>query len=105
MKTQIATEKQFQAAVVRLAKMTGWLVYFTQRSDRSPAGFPDLILARNGTLIAWELKRSAKSRPTPQQRAWLAALAECGIESRVVTPDDWQHIEITLAALPRTGGG
>lgn len=58
-----------------LAGTLGWLGYHTHRSDRSPAGFPDLVLVRRGRLIFAELKRQdRKAKPTPAQDAWLDEL-------------------------------
>lgn len=81
------TEAQLQAAIIGtgprapgLAQRLGWLAYHTHRSDRSPAGFPDLTLVhpRAGRLIFAELKRQKRSNPTPAQVAWLDALNVVG---------------------------
>ena len=45
------TEKKFQAAVLQIANMYGWLAYHTHDSRRSAPGFPDLVLVRNGIQI------------------------------------------------------
>ncbi len=39
-------EKPFQAQVVELARLSGWLTYHTHDSRRSQSGFPDLVLVR-----------------------------------------------------------
>lgn len=60
-----------------LAPRLGWLGYHTHRSDRSPAGFPDLALVHPGAgrLIFAELKRQRRSaKPTAAQMEWLDAL-------------------------------
>lgn len=65
-----------------LAQQLGWLGYHTHRSDRSPAGFPDLVLVRGPRLIFAELKRQARSaKPTPAQEEWLDRL---GVVERAV---------------------
>ena len=43
------TEKGFQAAVVELARLRGWLVYHTYDSRRSAKGFPDLCWRAMGS--------------------------------------------------------
>lgn len=77
-------EKDFQANVVELAKITGWRVHHAravQNFDgrhmtpiQGDAGFPDLVLARKGRVIFAELK-SESGRLGEQQLRWLAALA------------------------------
>ena len=57
------TEAQLQDAIVQMARVLGWLVYHTFDSRRSAAGFPDLVMVRNGRLIFAELK-SATGKAT-----------------------------------------
>lgn len=99
------SEREFQDQVVRLAKLLGWKVaHFRQgrtaRGWRTPmtgdVGWPDLVLARNGTVLFRELKVNA--RPTEAQRDWLTALAAGGLDAAVWTADDWPEIERVLTA-------
>ena len=63
------TEREFQRAVVELARLMGWRVHHTRPALtragewRTPiqgdAGFPDLVLCRPPRLILAELKRNA----------------------------------------------
>lgn len=78
------TEAQFQAQVVQLAKMAGWLVHAerpaqTGRGWRTPiqghAGFFDLVLIRSGQVLFVELK-SRIGQLRPEQREWFAAVQE-----------------------------
>jgi hypothetical protein len=100
------TEREFQRAVVELARLMGWRVHHTRpaltRRGRwltpiqGDAGFPDLVLCRPPRLILAELKRVG-ARPTPQQQAWLDALASCaGVECYLWTLADWEAIIDTL---------
>ena len=94
--TQFVTEAEFQQAVVELARAEcGWKVYHTYDSRRSAPGFPDLVLARQGVLLFWELK-AAKGRATAAQREWLDALRATGANVDVLYPEDWPAIEIDL---------
>ena len=95
------TEAQFQQRIVDLATMLGWhCIHFrsvyTSGRWRTPltghAGFPDLVLARNGVVIAAELK-TARGRLTAEQQAWLRALGDHG---RIWRPSDWDTIVATL---------
>lgn len=94
--------KQFLAEVRRVAELNGYLVYFTYRSTRSPAGFPDLVFARDEPpdfLIA-ELKVGA-DRLTWEQEEWIAVLGAAGVDTYVWRPDDIDAI-IARLARPRT---
>jgi len=91
---EYATEKEFQAAVIALAKRHGFACYHTHDSRRSEAGFPDLVLLRGDVGIVAELKRSAKERPTAAQETWLEAWrAVRRVEVRLWTPELWTEIE------------
>ena len=63
------SEEDFMRQVVEAAKLLGWLYYHPHDSRHSPAGFPDLVLIRNGTLIFAELK-SEDGKMTLEQLAW-----------------------------------
>ena len=95
-------ERDFQRAVIDLARLTGWRVHhtrpaLTQRGRwltpiQGDAGFPDLVLVRAGRVIFAELKRVG-GKPTPAQRGWLEALQACaGVEVYLWTPNDWDAI-------------
>lgn len=66
------TEAMVQDNIVRAAKLVGFgLIYHTHRSDRSPAGFPDLVmLHRSGRMVVVECKRQDND-PTEDQVDWL----------------------------------
>ena len=68
--------KDLQPAVRKLAKLFGWEYYHTHDSRKSEAGFPDLVLVRDGRLIFAELKRE-KKQPTDDQMKWLNKLSQC----------------------------
>ena len=92
-------ERNFQAGVVKLAKLTGWTVYYTTDSRHSPAGWPDLVLLKGDRALFRELKRDGRpSRVTAAQRECMALLEGAGLDVGIWTPDDWQAIADTLAA-------
>lgn len=88
MTADAVTERDLQRAVIDLARLCGWRVYFVWSSLHSPAGWPDLFLLRGTQALALELK-SHRGRLTDAQRETLAALAEAGIPTAVVRPADW----------------
>lgn len=67
------SERDFQAQVVQLAQLHGWLAYHTFDSRRSAAGFPDLVLVRGSELIFAELKTDHGTVRAEQHR-WLTNL-------------------------------
>ena len=90
------SEKAFRQQVLDLARLLGWKAYFTWASLHSPAGFPDLVMARPPRLIITELKSEAGAF-TVAQEAWLEALAGCpGVEVYRWRPSDWDGIVQTL---------
>jgi hypothetical protein len=69
------------------------------------AGFPDLVLVREGRLIFAELKRQT-GRTTTQQDIWLKALQTCeyddwqslmAVKVVVWRPSDWPAVERALS--------
>lgn len=102
------SEKAFQAQVIQLAALHGWLCYHTFDSRRSAAGFPDLVLVRDGRVIFAELK-TERGKVSAHQRQWIDALltttratwlygAPDGVVSVYVwRPSQWNAIEATLA--------
>ena len=63
------SEKELQQNVVQMARALGWLVFHPYSSQRSEWGWPDLAMARRGTVLFAELK-SATGKLTPAQQAW-----------------------------------
>jgi len=89
-------ERDFQRQVTDLARLYHWSWYHTYRSDRSPAGFPDLVLIRAERLVFAELK-SADGQLTHMQQAWLDSLQRIkGIEVYLWRPADLEEIEEIL---------
>lgn len=89
------TEKVFSQQVVNRARSLGWLVFRVWNSIHSPAGWPDLTLARGETLLFRELK-VGKGKLSPHQEEWRDHLMAAGADYAVWTPDDWEGIEETL---------
>ena len=107
------TEKQFQAAVRKLAALQGWDVKCTWNSLHSPAGEPDLRMVRGQRIIYAELKTET-GRLSPAQAETLAGLRRCaagintaihgsvephpvvGFGVYVWRPGDWAEIEDVL---------
>jgi len=89
------TEKQFMSQVIRAAKVLGWAHYHTHNSQKSEAGFPDLVLTRRPRVIFAELK-SDRGVLTAEQRAWIDELRACGQEAYVWKPKYWSAVEKLL---------
>lgn len=70
-----ATEAELLAFVRDAAAWGGWMVYHTHRSDRSEAGFPDIVAVHRTLrrLVFAELK-TAKGKVTVAQDLWLEVL-------------------------------
>ncbi len=91
------TESELVGMILDRAASRGWLGYHARPARvkdgwRTPGqgngarGFPDLILARAGVVIVWEVK-TARGRLTTEQTQWLdAAGGVC------VRPADWPRV-------------
>lgn len=91
------TEAAFQQQVEQLAAFYGWtLRYHTFDSRRSARGWPDLVLCRPPEVLFVELK-GERTRVTPDQQQWLAALTACGLETHLWRPSDFDDLHARLA--------
>ncbi len=97
LRTPAIAEKAFQAQVIDLAHLSGWLCYHPHDSRRSAPGFPDLVLVRQPRLLFCELK-SEEGRIRPEQRTWLEALTDCveAPETYLWRPRDLGEIQVLL---------
>ena len=95
------SEDVFLSIVLRAAKLNGWKVaHFrpakTSKGWRTPVqgdgkGFPDLVLARKGSVIFAELK-SEKGELTHEQKEWHEVLSYGDNEAYIWRPRDWNFI-------------
>lgn len=100
-------ERHLQDRLIQTAQLCGWtavtsageridLIYHTHRSDKSPIGFPDLVMVRDGVLLALECKRGlaevAAMARSPRGRAqltWIAAMDQVpGVHAAVICPEN-----------------
>ena len=67
------TEDQLLTAITEAATLYGWRWHHVRRSDKAlqqgHPGFPDLVLARKGRVLFFELK-SEKGQLTKAQAEW-----------------------------------
>jgi len=88
------SEARFMWRVIRLAEAHGWTYFHGHRSDKSPAGFPDLVLVRDTVL--WIECKTNTGKLTREQQTWLSLLAHAGQETVCWRPSDWEEIEARL---------
>ena len=89
------TENELKHAVLAIAKRNGWLVYHVPMSTvrgSQGRGYPDLTLARNGTVLWLELKQE-RSMLTAEQNVWMAHLPS----AYIVRPGDLDSVARLLA--------
>lgn len=97
------SEAQFQKRVIDTAIAHGWRCTHFRKSRaqsgrwqtavQGHTGAPDLLLAKGGVVILAELKRET-GRVSPEQKKWLAELADIGVVWR---PSDWDAILARLS--------
>ena len=109
----IPAEADLQRTIIEAARLHGFRVaHFrparTEKGWRTPlegdAGFPDLILALDGSVLAWELK-GERGRLTAEQEAWRDALGNLAggtIDYDLVRP---HTLDRALAVLERIARG
>ena len=86
------TETEFQAQVVRAARMFRWMVSHMTLPQRSEPGVPDLLMVRPPRVVFAELKRQ-NGRVTIPQHMWFHDLDKCpGVEVYIWKPSDWNEI-------------
>ena len=93
--------------MIELAHLHGWRVAHFRKSRTADgrhltavaadgAGFPDLVMVRDGDLIFAELKRQ-DGRVSLEQKAWLEELNKPhGVTVCVWRPNDWGLIKELL---------
>ena len=90
-------ERELRQCVVDTARLFGWLVYWTHRSEHSPAGFPDLVLLRERSILWVELKRDERDHLRREQQQWADRLIAAGQDWRRWTWTTWHSGEIERA--------
>jgi hypothetical protein len=107
------SEAELREWLRELCKRTGAKLYFTQRSDRSPAGWPDVQIVAGARLYVAELKRDrgpkggrgGGSPLTDVQRGWLDALAAVDrVHVALWRPADLERIGAALTVDAETPG-
>ena len=86
------SETLFRRRVMKLARMCGWLAFYTPDSMGMAPGEFDLRLYRPPRVIHAELK-SEHGRLTQDQKRTRTVYEGCpGLETYVWRPSDWQTI-------------
>lgn len=95
--TRQLPEKDLRENVIEMARWLQWMVYWTHRSDHSPAGFPDLVLVSpppRTTVLYIELKKDDRMRLRPEQQLWSERLLAAGQDWRRWSWITWHSGEI-----------
>ena len=98
------TERDFQKAVIGLARVCGWKVAHFHDSrlqirpgvfvgDRDAAGFPDLVLCHPKHGVAFVELKADKGRLRSEQHVWIGALHVARQVAYVWRPSNWPEIE------------
>lgn len=103
-----ASEAEFQAAVIALAERMGWLCFHATGCEhyaRNAAGFPDIVLVKNGFVWLLELKNATGKLSAAQDR-WQAAIRRCTrVTASWARPEDWDAIYDVLVHGPAPDQG
>jgi hypothetical protein len=107
-------ERQFQAAIIELAKWQGWKVFHplpaqNGRGDWRTAqagdiGFPDLVLVHPERGVIFAELKTAIGKLSDTQNDWLMCLHAAGAEAYVWRPRDINDIKHRLTRSPNELG-
>ena len=114
---QVISEDDFKKKIVDYAHNHGWVVFHPIRGSRDgrhytavqgDSGYPDLTMARGGSIVILELKRHQRYATLEQER-WLTALSGLewardiifapqvqDVRIGCVHPTDWSEIKDML---------
>lgn len=90
-----ATEAQWQATVVDMARHYGWHVTHVREMRGNPHGLPDLLCFRGNDYLLLELK-TERGRVSPVQDRWHQDAGQCGVTVHVLRPSDVERAEEML---------
>lgn len=102
------TEAQWQAHVIQIARLNGWMAYHPPDNipgknghvQKVTPGWPDLVLVRDGRMVVAELK-TATGKTTAAQDHWLDELSRVpGVETYVWRPGDDDKVLAVLRRRP-----
>ena len=106
-------EAALQAAVIELARMTGWKVMHQRPAQIRPGkwvtpvtgdvGFPDLVLAHPSRGVIFAELKTAIGKVSPEQRLWHDTLKAGGAEVHVWRPADISTIRQRLQGDTNNG--
>lgn len=85
------TEAELLLGITQALELAGWTWTHIIRSDgvtMGDSGFPDIIAAKPGRILAWELK-TKHGQLTPAQMQWQLALQVPFVDVRVIRPADY----------------
>lgn len=106
-----ASEAVFQAQVIRIAKMNGWMVFHPRKVQsrdgrwltavQGDVGFPDLVFCHRDRGVIFAELKSSVGRLEDQQTRWLEELVLAGAEAYIWRPKDLQDIADRLGRKSR----
>lgn len=96
------SERLFQAKVIQIAKMNGWLVFHARRSQgvdgkwytavQGDVGFPDLVMAHKTRGVIYAELKAPRGRVDQTQKRWIETLDLAGAEAYIWYPKDLETI-------------
>lgn len=89
----LMSEAEFQKWVIDLATLFGWTYMHTPDSRKTPAGWPDLVFAKEGENCIFAELKSEKGRLRPEQEWWINRLVDSGCDVFIWRPSNRAAIE------------
>ena len=114
------SEKELTSKVIDVAHKLGYLAYHQQSAVparmctrcgatvrgghsliQGDAGFPDLVLVRNGRILFVELKREKGGKLTPSQEQWLLSLGVAALKAPNIKVQVWHPSHLKTGIIDK----
>lgn len=84
-------EAELMRAILRNARLLGYLAFHVDIPQHSDAGFPDIVICGHG-IVRWIETKGPRGRVSPGQQRWIDELQAAGQNARIAHLDDYDEV-------------
>ena len=85
------TEAELMNAILRNARLLGYLAFHVDVPQHSDKGFPDIVICGHG-IVRWIETKGPRGRVSERQQLWIDELVAAGQHARIAWLDDYDDI-------------